>query len=134
MVDFLTSKQVDQRALAIPLIQCGISCIMATIISTASDHPRILHAHLSTRQTWIVTKHMQNALDDYQDDFAKLALLSYTYGTPIPPHDIVSIWATTGLIMLYIPAHLLAAGGAAIFESRMKILLNQAEKCAMEFV
>jgi hypothetical protein len=49
LVDFLSSKRVDQRALAIPLIQCGISCIMATIISTAFDNPRILHAHLSTR-------------------------------------------------------------------------------------
>ncbi len=36
--------------------------------------------------------------------------------------------------MLYIAAHLLAAGGAPISESRMKILLDQAEKCAMEFV
>jgi hypothetical protein len=58
LVDFLSSKQVDQRALAIPLIQCGISCNMATIISTASNHPRILHTHLSKKWTWIVTKPM----------------------------------------------------------------------------
>jgi hypothetical protein len=77
---------------------------------------------------------MQNALDDYQDDFAKLALLSYTNGTPIPPHDIDSILATTDLIMLCIASHLLADGKAAISESGMKILLNQAEKYAMEFV
>jgi hypothetical protein len=36
--------------------------------------------------------------------------------------------------MLYIAAHLLAAGGAPISELRMKILLDQAEKCAMKFV
>jgi hypothetical protein len=36
--------------------------------------------------------------------------------------------------MLYIAAHLLAARGAPISESRMKILLNQAEKCVIEFV
>ncbi len=29
---------------------------MATIISTASNHLRILHTHLSTKRTWIVTK------------------------------------------------------------------------------
>jgi hypothetical protein len=29
--------------------------------------------------------YLQNALDDYQDNFAKLALLSYTNGTPILP-------------------------------------------------
>ena len=52
--------------------------------------------------------YMQNALDNYQDDFTKLALLSYTNGTPIPPNNIDSIQATTGLIMLYIAAHLLA--------------------------
>ncbi len=46
--------------------------------------------------------YMQNALDNYQDNFAKLALLSHTNGTPIPPHNIDSIWVTTGLIMLYI--------------------------------
>jgi hypothetical protein len=77
--------------------------------------------------------YMQNALDDYQDNFAKLAFLSYTNGTPIPPHDIKPIRATTGSIMLYIAAHLLAAGRAPISESQMKILLDQAEKCAMEF-
>jgi hypothetical protein len=78
--------------------------------------------------------YMQNALDNYQDDFTKLALLSYTNGTPIPPNNIDSIQATTGLIMLYIAAHLLASGGAAISESQMKIRLDQAEKCAIEFV
>jgi hypothetical protein len=36
--------------------------------------------------------------------------------------------------MLYIAAHLCATGGVAMSESRMKILLNQAEKCAMELV
>jgi hypothetical protein len=36
--------------------------------------------------------------------------------------------------MLYIAAHLFATGGAPISESRMKVLLDQAEKCAMEFV
>jgi hypothetical protein len=77
---------------------------------------------------------VQNALDDYQDDFAKLAFLSYNNGTPIPPHDIQPIRATTGMIMLYIAVHLLAAGGAPISESQMKILLDPAEKCAMEFV
>ncbi len=112
LVDFLSSKWVDQRALAIPLIQCVISCITATIISTASNHPRIVHAHLSAKWTWILTKPIcKNALDNYQDDFAKLSLLSYTNGTPIPPHNIDSIRATTGLIMLYIPVHLLAADG-----------------------
>jgi hypothetical protein len=60
---------------------------------------------------------MQNALDDYQDDFAKLAFLSYNNGTPISPHDIKPIWATTGLILLYIATHLLATGGAPISES-----------------
>ncbi len=35
--------------------------------------------------------------------------------------------------MLYIAAHLLAAIGAPISELQMKILLNQAEKCDMEF-
>jgi hypothetical protein len=60
---------------------------------------------------------VQNALDNYQDNFAKLALLSYTNGTPIPPHDIDSLQATTNLIMLYIAVQLLAAGGAAISES-----------------
>jgi hypothetical protein len=63
----------------------------------------------------------------------KLAFLSYNNGTPIPPHDIEPIQATTSLIMLYIAAHLLAIGGAPISESQMKILLNQAEKGAMEF-
>jgi hypothetical protein len=61
--------------------------------------------------------YMQNALDGYQDDFAKLAFLSYNNGTPIPPHNIISIWAITGLIMIYIAAHLSAAGGAPISES-----------------
>jgi hypothetical protein len=60
--------------------------------------------------------YMQNALDDYRENFAKLAFLSYTNGTPIPPHDIKPIQATTGLIMLYIAAHLLAAGEALISE------------------
>jgi hypothetical protein len=46
----------------------------------------------------------------------------------IPPHDIEPIWVTTNSIMLYIAAHLLAAGGAPISELQMKILLNQAEK------
>jgi hypothetical protein len=68
-----------------------------------------------------------------QYDFAKLAFLSYTNGNLIPPYDINSIQATTGPIMLYIAVHHLAAGRAAISESRMKILLNQAKKCAMEF-
>ncbi len=36
--------------------------------------------------------------------------------------------------MLYIAAYLLAAGRAPISESQMKILLDQAEKCAMEVV
>jgi hypothetical protein len=36
--------------------------------------------------------------------------------------------------MLYIAVHLLAAGGAPISELQMKILLNQAEKCAIKFV
>jgi len=67
--------------------------------------------------------YMKNALDNYQDNFAKLVLLSHTNGTPIPPHGIDSIWATTSLIMLYIAAHLLAAGKAAISELRVKILL-----------
>ncbi len=61
--------------------------------------------------------YLQNALDNYQDNFTKLALLSHTNGIPIPPHNIDLIWATTGLLMLYIAAHLLAAGGAAISES-----------------
>jgi hypothetical protein len=77
---------------------------------------------------------MQNALDDYQDNFSKLALLSYNNGTPIPPHDINSLWGTTDLIMLYIAVHLLAADMAAISESRMNILLDQAETCAVKFV
>jgi hypothetical protein len=54
--------------------------------------------------------YMQNALDDYQEDFAKLAFLSYNNGTPIPPHNIKPIWVTTSLIMLYIAGHLLATG------------------------
>jgi hypothetical protein len=78
--------------------------------------------------------YMQNALDGYQDNFAKLAFLSCNNGTPIPPHDIKPIRVTTGSIMLYIAAHLLATGGAPISELQMKILLDQAEKCAMEFV
>jgi hypothetical protein len=36
--------------------------------------------------------------------------------------------------MLYIAAHLLAADGVAISESRLNFLRNQAEKCAMEFI
>ncbi len=72
--------------------------------------------------------YMQNALDDYQDDFTKLALLSHINGTPIPPQDINSIRATTSLIMLYIAVHLLTSDKVAISESRMKILLDQAEK------
>jgi hypothetical protein len=67
-------------------------------------------------------------LDNHQDDFAKLALLFYSNGTPIPPHDIDSLWATTSLIMLYIAVHLWATGSAAISELQMKILLNQAKK------
>jgi hypothetical protein len=78
--------------------------------------------------------YMQNALDNYQDDFAKPAFLSYNNSTPIPPHNIKPIRATNSLIMLYIAAHHLAAGGAPISELQMKILLDQAEKCAMEFV
>jgi hypothetical protein len=70
---------------------------------------------------------MQHALDGYQDDFSKIALLPYTNGTPISHYDISSLQATTGLIMMYIAAHLLAAGKVAISESQMKILLNQAE-------
>jgi hypothetical protein len=61
--------------------------------------------------------YMQNALDDYQDNFAKLAFLSYTNGTPIPPHNIRPFQVTTGSIMLYIAVHLLATGGAPISES-----------------
>ncbi len=71
---------------------------------------------------------------NYQDNFAKLALLSYTNGTPIPPQDINSLRETIGSITLYIGVPLLAVGGAAISELQMKILLNEAEKCAMEFV
>jgi hypothetical protein len=78
--------------------------------------------------------YMQNALDDCQENFAKLAFLSYNNGTPIPPHNIKPIRATTGLIVLYIAVHLLAVGGAPISESRMKILLDQAEECVTEFV
>jgi hypothetical protein len=51
--------------------------------------------------------YMQNALDHYQDDFAKLAFLSCNNSTPIPPHDNKPNWATTGLILLYFAAHLL---------------------------
>jgi hypothetical protein len=78
--------------------------------------------------------YMQNALEDYQDGFTKLAFLSYNNNTPIPPCDIEPIRATTHLIMLYIAAHLLATGGAPISKSQMKILFDQAEKCAVEFV
>jgi hypothetical protein len=60
---------------------------------------------------------MQNALDDYHKDFTKLAFLLYNNGIPIPPHNIEQIQATTGLIMPYIAAHLLATGGAPISES-----------------
>jgi hypothetical protein len=59
--------------------------------------------------------YMQNTFEDYQDNFAKLAFLSYNNGTPILPHK--PIWATTGLIMLDIAVHLLATGGAPISES-----------------
>jgi hypothetical protein len=77
---------------------------------------------------------MQNALDDYQDKIAKLAFLSYTNATPIPPCNIKPIWATTSLIMLYIAMCLLAAGGAPVSELQIKILFDQAEKCATEFL
>jgi hypothetical protein len=108
---------------------------MVTIISTASNHPRIHLAHPRTSRTWIITKpicrmHWMTT----KMISPKLAFLSYNNGTPIPPHDIKSIWATTGLIVLYIAAHLLATGRAPISELRTKILLNQAEKCAMKFV
>jgi hypothetical protein len=63
--------------------------------------------------------YMQNALDDYQDNFAKLAFLSYNNGTPIPSHDIEPIRATTGLIMLYI-----ADSGAPLFPSYRDWLLS----------
>jgi hypothetical protein len=86
-------------------------------------------SHDKCYQTYI-----QNDLDDYQDNFAKLAFLSYNNGTPIRPYNIKPMWATTGLIMLYIAVHLLTAVRAPISESGMKILLNQAEKCAMEYV
>jgi hypothetical protein len=61
--------------------------------------------------------YMQNALDDYQEKFTKLAFLSYNNGTSIPPHNIESIRASTSLIMLYIAAHFLGTGGAPISES-----------------
>ncbi len=69
----------------------------------------------------------------YQEDFVKLAFLSFTNGTPIPPHDINSM----GDHQLDHATHCcapLAAGGAAISESQLKILRDQAEKCGMEFV
>jgi hypothetical protein len=53
---FLVFKASGPKGTYSTPIQCGISRIMATIISTASNHPRILHAHLSTRRMWIVTK------------------------------------------------------------------------------
>jgi hypothetical protein len=58
LVDFLSSKQVGQTAPVIPLMQCGISHITVTIISTESDHPTIHLAHPRTSRTWIVTKPM----------------------------------------------------------------------------
>jgi hypothetical protein len=48
-----------------------------------SPHPSQHKTDLDCYQAY-----MQNASDNYQDNFTKLALLSFTNGTPIPLHDI----------------------------------------------
>jgi hypothetical protein len=53
---FLVFKAGGPNGICNTSMQCGISCIMVTIISTASDHPRILLAHPRTSRTWILTK------------------------------------------------------------------------------
>jgi hypothetical protein len=70
---------------------------MVTIISTASDHPEILLALPIQGQVGrgSLPSLYAECMDNYEEDFAKLAFLSYNNGTPIPPHDIEPIWATT---------------------------------------
>jgi hypothetical protein len=78
--------------------------------------------------------YLQQTLDDYQDDFAIMATMMRTSSTLIPPHEINLIWETTTLIMSYIALQLLGAGGEAVLEPRLKILRDQAEEGAMEFI
>jgi hypothetical protein len=78
--------------------------------------------------------YLQQALDNYQDDFTIIALMLRTNDNPIPPHKINSLRKTTGSIMSYIALQLLGAGGGAISESHLKFLHAQAEEGVMEFV
>jgi hypothetical protein len=63
-----------------------------------------------------------------------MASLTHIGSTPIPPHEINLIRETTALIMSYIALQLLGAGGEAVLELHLKILHNQAEEGAMEFI
>jgi hypothetical protein len=134
LVYFLSSKWMGQRVLAIPIIQCGISFYHSNNHFNSiqsSNHPPCPSQHTTDVDCY---QAYAECIGQLPRQFCQVALLSYTNSSPIPPRDINSIQATTRLTMLHIAAHLLAAGRAAISELQMKILLNQAEKCALEFV
>ncbi len=73
-------------------------------------------------------------MNNYQDDFTIIALMSHTDGHPIPPHKINSLCETTGSIISYISLQLLGADGDAISESHLKSLHAHAEEGVMELV
>jgi hypothetical protein len=75
---------------------------------------------------------VQSALDNYHDGYAQLVSSSIVDNTPIPPHNLGSIREITGLIITYVAAQLLEAGGEVISEDQMVDLCTQAEGCTMK--
>jgi hypothetical protein len=72
-------------------------------------------------------------LDDYHNDYARLVSSSIVVNAPIPPHKLGSIREITCLIMTYVAAQLLEAGGEVILEDPMADLCTQAEGHAMKW-
>jgi hypothetical protein len=96
------------------------------------ENPPLPIQHITNVQLY--QAYLQQALDNYQDDFTIIASMSHTNGHPIPPYKIDSLCETTGSIMSYIALQLLGAGGDAISKSHLKSLRPQAEERVMEFV
>jgi hypothetical protein len=76
---------------------------------------------------------LQSALDDYHDNYAQLVSSSIVDNTPIPPHNLGSIWEITCSIMPYIAVQLLEAGREAILEDQIADLCTQAEGRTMKW-
>jgi hypothetical protein len=106
-----------------PDANCNADCPMWFLLYHGNNHYNSIRTPgnpLRPIQYIANVKHyqanLQSALDNYHDNYAQLVYSSIIDNAPILPHKSGSIWEITCMIMSYVAAQLLEAGGEVMLE------------------